>query len=124
MGGNGQARERQAEVVTPADRRRLARILGMLGSEHAGERASAALQAEAFRKRHGMTWAELLNMAPVEDEPPFDWDDDFEDEQEPEPPPPVRVRHKPTWPIHDRTVMGFGAVWLACVVFICVWQNI
>jgi hypothetical protein len=33
MGGNGQARERQAEVVTPAERRRLARILGMLGSE-------------------------------------------------------------------------------------------
>jgi len=42
--GPGFSREDQ---VTPADRQRLARILGMLGSEHAGERASAALQAEA-----------------------------------------------------------------------------
>ncbi len=50
--------------MTPADRAKLARILGMLGSEHAGERASAALQAEAFRKRHGMTWEEML-AAPV-----------------------------------------------------------
>jgi len=33
--------------MTGVDRVKLARILGMLGSEHAGERASAALQAEA-----------------------------------------------------------------------------
>jgi hypothetical protein len=52
--------------MTPAERAKLARILGMLGSEHAGERASAALQAEAFRKRHGMTWEEMLARPPVE----------------------------------------------------------
>jgi hypothetical protein len=52
--------------MTPSDRARLARILGMLGSEHAGERASAALQAEAFRKRHGMTWEEMLALPAVE----------------------------------------------------------
>jgi len=52
--------------VTPADRAKLARILGMLGSEHAGERASAALQAEAFRKRHGMTWEEMLALPAVD----------------------------------------------------------
>ena len=52
--------------MTPADRQRLARILGMLGSEHAGERASAALRAEAFRKRHGMTWEDALALPPVE----------------------------------------------------------
>ena len=46
--------------LTPAERQRLARILGMLGSEHAGERASAALKAEEFRKKHGLTWAEML----------------------------------------------------------------
>ena len=46
--------------MSSADRAKLARILGMLGSEHAGERASAALQAEAFRKRHGMTWEEMI----------------------------------------------------------------
>jgi len=52
--------------MTLADRAKLARILGMLGSEHAGERASAALQAEAFRKRHAMTWEEMLARPPVE----------------------------------------------------------
>lgn len=52
--------------MTPVERRRLAGILGMLGSEHAGERASAALHAEAFRKQHGLTWAELLASPPVE----------------------------------------------------------
>ena len=52
--------------MTASDRQRLARILGMLGSEHAGERASAALQAEAFRKRHAMTWEEMLARPAVE----------------------------------------------------------
>ena len=52
--------------MTATDRAKLARILGMLGSEHAGERASAALQAEAFRKRHAMTWEEMLALPAVE----------------------------------------------------------
>ena len=52
--------------MTATERRRLERILGMLGSEHAGERASAALQAEAFRKLHGLTWAQLLALPPVD----------------------------------------------------------
>jgi len=52
--------------MTPADRAKLARILGMLGSEFEGERASAALQAEAFRKRHAMTWEEMLARPAVE----------------------------------------------------------
>jgi hypothetical protein len=38
----------------------------MLGSDHAGERASAALRAEAFRKRHAMTWEEMLALPTVE----------------------------------------------------------
>ena len=38
--------------MTDADRHRLAAILGMLGSDHAGERAAAGLQAEAFRRKH------------------------------------------------------------------------
>lgn len=49
-----------AMTISDADRQRLIRILGMLGSEHAGERATAALQAEAFRRRHNLTWTELL----------------------------------------------------------------
>jgi hypothetical protein len=52
--------------MTGVDRARLARILGMLGSEHAGERASAALRAEAFRKRHGMAWEQMLALPAVE----------------------------------------------------------
>ena len=46
--------------MTNAERQRLAAILGMLGSEHAGERAAAGLQAEAFRRKHKLTWPELL----------------------------------------------------------------
>jgi hypothetical protein len=68
--------------MTAAECGRLARILGMLGSEHAGERAAAALQAEAFRKRHGLTWEAMLSVPPVaavrEPRP-----------ARPEPPPPV-----------------------------------
>ena len=52
--------------MTAAERQRLARILGMLGSEFEGERASAGLQAEAFRKRHGLTWEEMLSLPAVE----------------------------------------------------------
>ena len=47
--------------MTNADRQRLAAILGMLGSEHAGERAAAGLQAEAFRRRHGLTWDQVVS---------------------------------------------------------------
>lgn len=48
--------------MTDAERQRLAAILGMLGSDQPGERAAAALKAEAFRKKHGLTWAELVAM--------------------------------------------------------------
>jgi len=47
-------------MLTDSERKRLIAILGMLGSEHDGEKAAAATQAEAFRRKHGMTWAELL----------------------------------------------------------------
>jgi hypothetical protein len=46
--------------MTDTDRRKLAAVLGMLGSEHAGERAAAALQAEAFRRHHNLTWDQLV----------------------------------------------------------------
>jgi hypothetical protein len=55
--------------MTPADRQHLARILGMLGSDHAGERAAAGMQAEAFRKKHGLSWEEMLSPAAIEPEP-------------------------------------------------------
>ena len=40
----------------------LARILGMLGSAHDGERLAAAGKIEAARKRTGKTWHELLGV--------------------------------------------------------------
>ena len=52
--------------MTDRDRARLAAILGMLGSEFEGEQASAARQAEAFRKRHGLTWEQMLALPPIE----------------------------------------------------------
>jgi hypothetical protein len=40
--------------------RRLAKVLGMLGSSHDGEVVNAARQAEEIRRRLGRTWEELL----------------------------------------------------------------
>lgn len=39
---------------------RLRQLLGMMGSEHAGERANAAALAEQERARLGLTWEEIL----------------------------------------------------------------
>lgn len=39
---------------------KLVRILGMLGSDHAGERAAAALAADRLVKATGITWPALL----------------------------------------------------------------
>jgi hypothetical protein len=39
---------------------KLARILGLLGSEHPGERASAAYAADRMVAAMGTSWAELL----------------------------------------------------------------
>jgi hypothetical protein len=52
-----------------SERARLARILGMLGSEYPGEQAAAASQAEAFRKRHGLTWEAMLSLPAVTERP-------------------------------------------------------
>lgn len=42
------------------DRRKLARVLGMLGSAHDGEIVAAARNAHAIIRRAGMTWEEVL----------------------------------------------------------------
>jgi hypothetical protein len=47
-------------------REELIRALRMLGSEHAGERASAALIVERQRARLNRTWDELIVPAEVE----------------------------------------------------------
>ncbi len=39
---------------------RLAKLLGMLGSEHGGERAAAGLKATELLRAHGATWSDLI----------------------------------------------------------------
>jgi hypothetical protein len=39
---------------------RLAKLCGMLGSAHDGERAAAALKADQLVRAHGLTWGQLL----------------------------------------------------------------
>jgi len=45
-------------------RLRLAKILGMLGSAHAGERDAAFLAAERVLKEAGLTWYDILDIPP------------------------------------------------------------
>jgi hypothetical protein len=46
--------------LNEADVNRLVRLLGMLGSDHIGERATAALKADQFVRDHGLTWADVI----------------------------------------------------------------
>ncbi len=43
-----------------ADLQRLANVLGLLGSPHAGERDAAALAADRLVRGRGLTWKEIL----------------------------------------------------------------
>lgn len=47
--------------MTEPERLRLAAILGMLGSDSAGERDNAARLAEQFRQQHRLTWGEMIS---------------------------------------------------------------
>lgn len=47
-------------VLASPDLDRLAKLLGMLGSEHEGERASAALMADKLVRERGLTWPQVL----------------------------------------------------------------
>ncbi len=47
-------------TLSPAERTRLVGILGMLGSEHAGERASAALLAAKLVRDHNLSWSDVV----------------------------------------------------------------
>ncbi len=53
-------------MLASADRPRLAKLLGMLGSDHAGERDAAGLAAHRLLQSRGTTWDEVLNPQPVE----------------------------------------------------------
>jgi len=43
-----------------SDAAKLARVLALLGSDHDGERASAALAAHRLMRRLGLTWQDVL----------------------------------------------------------------
>jgi hypothetical protein len=51
------------DAVKACDAAKLARVLALLGSDFAGERASAALAAHRLMKRLGLTWQDLLTPA-------------------------------------------------------------
>lgn len=57
-----------ASELPPATRSRLTKLLGMLGSDHQGERDNAALAAHKLVKQHGLTW-EAVVMPPRAREP-------------------------------------------------------
>ena len=45
---------------SPADRSKLAAVLGLLGSPHQGERDAAALAADRLVRGRGLDWADVL----------------------------------------------------------------
>ena len=55
-------------MLTAPDRSRLAKVCGLFGSDHAGERASAAQRADRMVRRAGLTWEQILE--PAQQRPP------------------------------------------------------
>lgn len=51
-------------TLAASDRERLARLLGMLGSDHDGEALNAARMADRLVRDHGITWFDAIT-APV-----------------------------------------------------------
>jgi len=50
-------------AIPEKQRIRLASLCGMLGSDHDGERASAAVQANRIVQDSGLTWREIIDAA-------------------------------------------------------------
>jgi hypothetical protein len=53
------------EVLPDDQWPRFVKMAGLLGSDHAGERAAAAERCTALLRRHGMTWEEVLRTREV-----------------------------------------------------------
>jgi hypothetical protein len=51
--------------LTAAEYARLIAVLGMLGSEHAGERAAAGLHASRLLRERGLGWGDVIVAATV-----------------------------------------------------------
>jgi hypothetical protein len=56
----------KALTLAQADRVRLAKLLSMLGSDHAGERDNAGLAASRLIRQREITWEQVLDPPPVE----------------------------------------------------------
>ena len=54
-------------LLQPDYRDRLVKLLGMLGSDHDGERATAARMVEEHRRKCGLSWHEIVIPAPAEE---------------------------------------------------------
>jgi hypothetical protein len=50
--------------LDPRSAERLVKLLGMLGSNHDGERAAAALKANALVREHGLVWSDVIPATP------------------------------------------------------------
>ena len=57
---------RAVSALADADRTRLAQMLGLLGSDHAGERDAAGLAAHRLVRERDLTWPEILCPPAVE----------------------------------------------------------
>ena len=53
-------------ALSPDQRQRLAKLLAMLGSAHAGERDAAGLAAQRLVQQHGITWQDVLASPKIE----------------------------------------------------------
>jgi hypothetical protein len=51
-------------LLDPADAKRLAKICGLFGSNHDGERAAAAAKADTLVRKRGLTWDDVFIPAP------------------------------------------------------------
>jgi hypothetical protein len=49
----------------PPELERLIKVLGLLGSTHAGERAAAGLKATELLRSVNLTWADIINPKPI-----------------------------------------------------------
>jgi hypothetical protein len=48
-------------LLNPRTADRLAKLCGMFGSDHDGERAAAALKADQLVRAHGLRWGEVIS---------------------------------------------------------------
>lgn len=65
-------------MAAKLDRRRLVKVLGMLGSRHDGEVLAAARLAQYMIGQAKVSWAELLDVKPGEEPEPLPQEDDVQ----------------------------------------------